>query len=708
MASKKGQPLSQLLPKSSRHFASEDYWNKFFKTRKDSFEWYAECHHLAGLFGRYVKPKDPILVIGCGNSSLSADMYDMGFTDNTSVDISEVVVEQMRTKYNPNDSRRPGLQFHCMDVFDMKFAADRRFAVVVDKGTLDAIASDKQSSATNVCKMFEQIDSVLKPFGRYLCISLLQSHILKLLMNWFTRNGNWLIRIERLENAEDMTRLQSNEDSLVLPVFAVICTKLMPKQQLQQQNDVIIELNLSETNDNKPKRLNDIDSVFDAIESVQEFAFIQHYIKNIDIAEQEDEVYLNLFDENDSSNPRYTLYFSNYANKRSKSALSCGVFIVPEGREIEWLFGTAKGRIELTKQSGFERLIVVHLNRNHKFTDIDQIKNELSPKILELVPNSVLSADYKIPYLTIGEEVGKRIVVHKGKSDLSGDYVVEEILINNSNYRRLIFLSNKNIIQSEAKLKTVKKGKKKVSVVDPHYLSCSHHEIITAGLTLLPNDLSKRFDILLVGLGGGCLSSYIIDNIKTDVQLNIKVIEIDPAMKDIAGKWFNFRTNNSQANNVNVDIELLDGLDYINKLDPLVQSYDAIIFDVDSKDVNVGLSCPPMPFLDIDFIGRIKTILSERNGIFILNLVSRNEDIKLDVYKRLNSVFDITYVYPIYQELNEILFAFSKSQSVPDWLNQRSVANKLGFINKHCFYIPFLKDSYIDLCGNRFNVLKTS
>ena len=42
----------------------------------------------------------------------------------------------------------------------------------------------------------------------------------------------------------------------------------------------------------------------------------------------------------------------------------------------------------------------------------------------------------------------------RGQSELSGDYVIEDVQSdNNETYRRLVFLSNQNIVQSEAKLK---------------------------------------------------------------------------------------------------------------------------------------------------------------------------------------------------------------------------------------------------------------
>ena len=45
------------------------------------------------------------------------------------------------------------------------------------------------------------------------------------------------------------------------------------------------------------------------------------------------------------------------------------------------------------------------------------------------------------------------MVLYEGKSALSGDYVVEDVDGDGGQkYRRLIFLSNKNVVQSEARL----------------------------------------------------------------------------------------------------------------------------------------------------------------------------------------------------------------------------------------------------------------
>lgn len=46
-----------------------------------------------------------MLVVGCGNSSLSGDMFDDGFSNITSMDFSELVIDEMRQKNRYTHSR---------------------------------------------------------------------------------------------------------------------------------------------------------------------------------------------------------------------------------------------------------------------------------------------------------------------------------------------------------------------------------------------------------------------------------------------------------------------------------------------------------------------------------------------------------------------------------------------------------------------------
>lgn len=65
-----------------------------------------------------------------------------------------------------------------------------------------------------------------------------------------------------------------------------------------------------------------------------------------------------------------------------------------------------------------------------------------------------LSSDaIQVPFLSVGGDLGWREEVSRGVSELSGEYCVENVKGEDGQlYRRLIFLSNATIIQTESRL----------------------------------------------------------------------------------------------------------------------------------------------------------------------------------------------------------------------------------------------------------------
>ena len=58
------------------------YWDKrYTEFAGSTFDWLENYESLKSLFDLFVKPSHKILQIGCGNSILSEEMYDAGFTD---------------------------------------------------------------------------------------------------------------------------------------------------------------------------------------------------------------------------------------------------------------------------------------------------------------------------------------------------------------------------------------------------------------------------------------------------------------------------------------------------------------------------------------------------------------------------------------------------------------------------------------------------
>jgi len=64
-----------------------------------------------------VQPSERIVNIGCGNSTLSADMYDAGFKTVTNVDFSQVVITEMKRK----NATRPLMKWIVMDMLHTSF-----------------------------------------------------------------------------------------------------------------------------------------------------------------------------------------------------------------------------------------------------------------------------------------------------------------------------------------------------------------------------------------------------------------------------------------------------------------------------------------------------------------------------------------------------------------------------------------------------------
>lgn len=89
----------------------------------------------------------------------------------------------------------------------------------------------------------------------------------------------------------------------------------------------------------------------------------------------------------------------------------CAVFLVPQGREHEWLFASEEGQWQLVEQASAARLILVTLNRGHRFGSSEEVQSELSPLVEGLAPLSCRRERRVIPYLTTNDGIGKRTIL---------------------------------------------------------------------------------------------------------------------------------------------------------------------------------------------------------------------------------------------------------------------------------------------------------
>ena len=121
---------------SREEYAKANFWDDRYTQKGGTFDWYAEYPELKNSFTEYdLKTTDRILMVGCGNSKLSDQMWQAGYTNMVNIDISPAVIEQMKKMF-------PAMIWEVMDATDMSYK-DGQFDVIIDKGTLDALVSGK-------------------------------------------------------------------------------------------------------------------------------------------------------------------------------------------------------------------------------------------------------------------------------------------------------------------------------------------------------------------------------------------------------------------------------------------------------------------------------------------------------------------------------------------------------------------------------------
>ncbi|KAI9835155.1 MAG: hypothetical protein M1819_002524 [Sarea resinae] len=174
----------------------------------DSFEWFRTFDHLRPFLTKQLpEPSSSachILHLGCGNSTLTADLHALGYHNQTSVDFSRVVIAAMQAKY----AHLAGARWRVMDVRELELP-DACVDVAIDKSTLDAMIHgslwDPPDDVRRSVRMYvDEVFRVLQPGGQWLYITYRQPHFMKPLL---ARDGDdsnaWTVTVEVLQDPDD-------------------------------------------------------------------------------------------------------------------------------------------------------------------------------------------------------------------------------------------------------------------------------------------------------------------------------------------------------------------------------------------------------------------------------------------------------------------------------------------------------------------------
>jgi ubiquinone/menaquinone biosynthesis C-methylase UbiE len=168
-------------PDDTSEYKKQSYWDSRF-LKEEEFDWLGKYSDIKDYVAEYMKDKSMrIMVLGCGNSTLSDDLHKDGFTNVLSMDYSPVVIEKMKRKY-------PHLQWIVMDVCDMSAIETDSFDMVIDKGVMDALVTDegdpwrpKPEVVEYTRKMCREVYRIMRPNGGiFVQISFAQPHFRRL------------------------------------------------------------------------------------------------------------------------------------------------------------------------------------------------------------------------------------------------------------------------------------------------------------------------------------------------------------------------------------------------------------------------------------------------------------------------------------------------------------------------------------------------
>jgi ubiquinone/menaquinone biosynthesis C-methylase UbiE len=150
-------------------YGNPSYWDERYAANPNAqFDWYQPYvtlkEYLIPLLS--VHPDFEILVAGCGNSGISKSLYDDGYKNITSVDLSTVVIKQMVARY----ATSPQLEFLPADMTNLDGVPDKAFDLILDKALLDSMLCGDESFEQALLMLAESY-RVLKSCGMYVAIS---------------------------------------------------------------------------------------------------------------------------------------------------------------------------------------------------------------------------------------------------------------------------------------------------------------------------------------------------------------------------------------------------------------------------------------------------------------------------------------------------------------------------------------------------------
>ncbi|KAI3470569.1 hypothetical protein Pfo_027232 [Paulownia fortunei] len=395
----------------------------------------------------------------------------------------------------------------------------------------------------------------------------------------------------------------------------------------------------------------------------------------------------------------------------STAAASTAAMWVPPGRESDWIFSTFSGHLQLLLSSPttqpLSRLILVgnspsysqptSHNSNLYPSSSTPLHQNLVPLLLALTPKSAFLDDGEIPevpFLIFEDEVVKSSILEICEGPCVGEMLIENVELENDGVkefrRRLRFKRMPNFVQTQMRihpknesslenLENVEFELDKGVLVQP-YLSP-----MVAGISVISRFLEGRMQdgfrpkALCLGVGGGALLGFL------SVQLNFEVVgvEEDEVVLEVAKRYFGLESDEL------IHLFAEDGIIYVKNLAKNISEdsrFHAIMVDLDSSDVKVGVCAPPVEFVRKSVLLAARAVLCEE-GVLVINMIPSSKLFYERLICEFQEVFEELYEIDVGNGENFVLIATkTKIENALD-------ANEGAFLNKLKLVVS---RSYID------------
>ncbi|KAJ9474339.1 Methyltransf_11 domain-containing protein [Pseudozyma hubeiensis] len=195
-----------LSAERNEQFSEKEYWEQRYADESEQdFDWFKTYDDLKPIFDELIPSRSSrILMLGCGNSTLSPSMHTAGYTKIVNIDYSRTLINRLSTRY-------PDQTYLEMDITQLTLPSnlstlggETSFDVAIDKGTMDALmAEGKGSSVWNpsekvvedVRDMLQGVDKVLKRGGKLIYITFGQPHFRQ---KWLEEVQGWQVETRTL------------------------------------------------------------------------------------------------------------------------------------------------------------------------------------------------------------------------------------------------------------------------------------------------------------------------------------------------------------------------------------------------------------------------------------------------------------------------------------------------------------------------------